>query len=214
VGSTTTAHALDEAIGGGATAVAFGFALAALALALGAREFRRPSHDRMLDWMVATLPLAAYAQHATWSMYAGGSLAVGAAPGRLVTSVLLLTLGAALLVAGLRRRRHAPLLGFMGCIAGFAVELKLATSLATEVWLLLCGLVALVAGVALERYLRQPRNGMTSAALTGGQGPLDLLQTAGAALLAQRASRDVAPTDPTFTPGGGRFGGGGASGSY
>lgn len=214
VGSTTIAQALDPAIGRGVTAFAFGCALAALALTIGAREFRRPSHDRMLGWLVATLPVAAYAQHATWNFYGGGFVDVGPLSGRLATSVLLLALGSALLIAGLRRRRHAPLLGFMGCVACLAVELRVATSLATETWLILCGLAALVTGVTLERYLRQPRNGLTSARLTGRDGPLDLLQTAGAALLAQHSAREIPPPESTFTPGGGRFGGGGASGSY
>ena len=207
VGSTAIARALDPVMGDGVTAVTFGCALAALALALGAREYQRPSHDRMLDWLVATLPVAAYVQHAD-------TLMPGAGTGRLVTTLLLLALGTALLLAGLRRRRHAPLLGFMGCVACLAVELRLATTLATETWLVLYGLAALIAGLALDRYLRQPRNGLTSAALTRREGPLDLLQTAGAAVLAQRAAPEPPPPDSTFTPGGGRFGGGGASGNY
>jgi len=213
-GSTETARALDQAIGGGVSAVILGCVLAALALALGAREYRRPSHDRMLDWLVATLPIAAYAQHATWSTYALARFAGGAGSGRLATVVLLLALGAAMLVAGLRRRRHAPLLGFMGCVACLAVELRLATTLATETWLILYGLAALVAGVALDRYLRQPRNGLTSAPLDSREGPLDLLQTAGAAVLAQRTAPETPPSRPTVTPGEGQFGGGGASGNY
>jgi hypothetical protein len=213
-GSTTTAHALDRTIGAGVTAVILGCMLAALALALGAREYRRPSHDRMLDWLVATLPIAAYAQHATWSTYALARFAGGAGTGRLATVVLLLALGVAMLVAGLRRRRHAPLLGFMGCVACLAVELRLATTLATETWLIIFGLVALVAGVALDRYLRQPRNGLTSAPLDSREGPLDLLQAAGAAVLAQRTAAESPPSRPTVTPGGGQFGGGGASGNY
>jgi hypothetical protein len=214
VASTTTAQTLDEAIGRGMTAFAFGCALAALALAAGAREIRRPSHDRMLDWLVATLPIAAYAFHATDSMSPGPS-DVGAGPSaRLATVVLLLALGVALLAAGLRRRRHAPLLGFIACAACLAVELRLATSIATETWLLVCGFSALVAAAALDRYLRRPRNGLTSATLTDGEGALDVLQTAGAALLAQRTSRDLATPETPFTAGGGRFGGGGASGNY
>jgi uncharacterized membrane protein YgcG len=127
---------------------------------------------------------------------------------------LLLTLGVAMLLAGLRRRRHAPLLGFLGSAVCLAVELRQSTALATETWLILYGFAALVAGVALDRYLRQPRNGLTSAALTHREGPLDLLQTAGAALLAQRTSPEPLPPESSFTPGGGRFGGGGASGSF
>jgi hypothetical protein len=214
VGSTTTAQALDQVIGRGMTAFGFGCALAALALVAGAREVQRPSHDRMLDWLVATLPVAAYASHATYSL-AAGLLDVGAgSTARLATVALLLVLGVALLAAGLRRRRHAPLLGFMGCVACLAVELKFAMSVATETWLLICGFSALVAAAVLDRYLRRPRNGLTSAALTDGEGALDLLQTAGTALLARHTSRDFATPETTFTAGGGRFGGGGASGNY
>jgi hypothetical protein len=214
IGSTTVAQALYPVIGRGTTAFAFGCAVAVLALVAGARQIRRPSYDRMLDWLVATLPVAAYASHATFS-FSQDLLDVGAGPSaRVATVVLLLVLGIAFLGAGLRRRRHAPLLGFMGCVACLAVELRLATSVNVETWLLACGCSALFAGVALDRYLRQPRNGLTSAALTDGAGPLDLLQTAGAALLAQRTARDLATPESTFTPGGGRFGGGGASGDY
>jgi hypothetical protein len=214
VGSTTLARSLDVTIGGGVTAGAFGCALAALALALGAREYRRPSHDQMLDWLVATLPVAAYVQHATWEEYLVASSPGGAGPGRLATTVLLLALGAALLVTGVRRRRHAPLLGFMGCVAGLAVELRFATTLATETWLILYGVAALVAGFALDRYLRLPRNGMTSQALENREGPLDLLQTAGAAVLAQRTTPGTPQVETGVAPGEGRFGGGGASGRY
>ena len=214
VGSTVTARALDQSIGGGVTTVIVGCALATLALALGAREYHRPSHDRMLDWLVATLPVAAYARQATWNAYEALHVAGGSGTGRLATSVVLLALAAALLVAGLRRRRHAPLLGFMGCVACLAVELRLATTLATETWLIVYGLTALVAAVALDRYLREPRNGLTSAALTHREGPLDVLQTVGAAVLAQRTAPELPRAEPPVTPGGGRFGGGGASGSY
>ena len=214
VGSTETARVLDQTIGGGVTTVIVGCALAMFALVLGAREYRRPSHDRMLDWLVATLPVAAYAQPATWNVYEALHVPGGSGTGRLATAVLLLALAAALLAAGLRRRRHAPLLGFMGCIACLAIELRGATALATEAWLIVCGLVALVAGVLLDRYLREPRNGITSAALSSREGPLDVLQTVGAAALAQRTAGDSPDTHTSVTGGGGRFGGGGASGSF
>jgi len=214
IGSTTAAGMIDGVIGRGLTVLVFGVALAASALALGAREYRRPSHDRMLDWLVATLPVAAWLQYARWSMFDPTQVAGGHGTGRPVAVVLLLALGAAMLWTGLRRRRHAPLWGFLGCIAGLAAELHGALALATETWLILCGLVALAAGIALERYLRQPRNGMTSAALTTREGPLDLLQIAGAALLAKRVGPEAPPAESTYEGGGGKFGGGGASGSY
>lgn len=213
VGSTATAQALDQVVGAGVTAVTFGCTLAALALALGAREYRRPSYDRMLDGLVATLPVAAYAQHAARGANAAAFLP-GVGTGRLATTILLLALAIALLVTGLRRRRHAPLLGFMGCVACLAVELRLVTTLATETWLIVCGLAALMVGVVVDRYLRQPRSGLTSASLAHREGPLDLLQTAGAALLAQRTAPEAPSANAAFTPGGGRFGGGGASGSF
>jgi hypothetical protein len=214
VGTTAAARAIDAVIGGGLTALLLGAALAASALALGAREYRRPSYDRMLDWLVATLPIAAYAQYASWSALDPTALEVADGGGRPVAIVLLLALGAAMLWAGLQRRRHAPLWGFLGCVAGLAVELHGALAFAIETWLILCGLVALTAGVALERYLRTPRNGLTSVPLTRREGPLDLLQIAGAALLARRAGPEAPPAESTFEGGGGRFGGGGASGSY
>jgi hypothetical protein len=213
-GTTETARALDQTIGGGVTVLALGCVLAALALALGAREYRRPSHDRMLDWLVATLPVVACVQHASWRSFDALPDSGSGGTGGLETAVLLVALGAAMLVAGLRRRRHAPLLGFMGCVVGLAIELRLATTLATETWLIVYGLAALVTGVAVDRYLRQPRNGLTSAPLDAREGPLDLLQTAGAAVLAQRTAPESPPSRPTVTPGGGQFGGGGASGNY
>ncbi len=213
VGSTATVRALDQTIGG-STTIIVGCALATLALVFGARDYRRPSHDRMLDWLVATLPVAAYARPATWNVHEALAIPGGGGTVRLATAGLLLTLAAALVVAGLRRRRHAPLLGFMGCIACLAVELRLATALATETWLIVYGLAALVAGLVLDRYLREPRHGITSAALSSREGPLDLLQTAGAAVLAQRTTPELPRSEPPVAGGGGRFGGGGASGSY
>jgi len=214
MGSTTVARSLDPSAGAGVTELVFGCALAALALALGARTYQRPSHDRMLDWLVVTLPVAAYLQHATWSIVTEPGRMPMVGSGRLATTALLLALGVAMLVAGLRRRRHAPLLGFMGAVACLAAELRPATTLATETWLILCGLAALVAGAALDRHLRQPRKGVTSAKLTDREGPLDLLQTVGASVLAGRESPAAPPADSTFAAGDGRFGGGGASGNY
>ncbi len=212
--STAVAHALDQVIGDGLTTIIIGCTLATLALILGARDYRRPSHDSMLDWLVATLPVATYVQRAPWNAYEALYAPAGPGSGRLATAVLLLALAVAMLFAGLRRRRHAPLIGFMGCVACLAVELRLATTLATEAWLILYGLLALVAGVALDRYLRQPRNGVTSVALSQREGPLDLLQTAGAAVLAQHSSPEPTRTEPAVAAGEGRFGGGGATGSY
>ena len=214
VGSTAAAQELDATLGTGMTAFVSGCSLAALALLLGAREYRRPSHDRMLDWLVAVLPVVAYAQHASLGVLGALDVATGTGATRPVVVALLLVLGAALLVTGLRRRRHAPLWGFLGCVAALAVELRAAMPVAPETWLIICGLLALFAGVALDRWLREPRNGLTSAPLTQREGPLDLLQMAGTALLADRAAPAPRPVEPGFEGGGGKFGGGGASAGY
>jgi hypothetical protein len=214
VGSTGLADGLDRTIGNGMTAFAAGCALAALALALGAREFRRPAHDRMLDWLVATLPIVAYAQSPRVAALDAAAIANGTDTTRLLVVTLLCVLGAAMLGTGLKRRSHAPLWGFLGCVVAFAIELRPVVPVAPEWWLIACGLVALVAGVALDRYLREPRNGLTSASLRKGEGPPELLQMAGTALLAQRAAPAPSPVEPTFHGGGGEFGGGGASGRY
>lgn len=214
LGSTSVARAIDMAAGAGVTEFLGGFALAALALALGARTYRRPSCDRMLDWLVVTLPVAAYMRHAAWSAVVEAGDVPATPSAHLATTLVLLALGATMLIVGLRRRRHAPVLGFMGCMAGLAVELRLAIAMATESWLIVCGFVALVAGVVLDRYLRQPRNGVTSAKLSDREGPLDLLQSAGAAVLAGRTAPEGPAAVPAVTPGEGRFGGGGASGNY
>ena len=213
-GSTGFAQALDVVAGGDVAAFGVGCALAALALLLGSREFRRPSHDRMLDWMVATLPIAAYAQLVHWSPFDAIDIETQIGVTRLATILVLLALGATLLTTGLRRRRHAPLWGFLGCVVALAVELRTAVPVATETWLIAWGLVALVAGVTLDRYLREPRNGLTSTSLAKGEGPLDLLQIAGTALLAHRAAPESPPAEPGFEGRGGKFGGGGASGRY
>jgi hypothetical protein len=173
----------------------------------------------MLDWCVATLPVVAYTQldvvDAFGAASGGGSLDTR----HVVALLVLLVLAGVLLVAALGRRRHAPLIGFLGCLACIAVEVRLASSLSTEFWLIVYGFAALLAGFGLDRYLRQPRNGVTSASLKPGEGPLDLLQTVGATLLAHRsapaASAQTAPeSQPTLESGEGRFGGGGASGQY
>jgi hypothetical protein len=214
VGSTAAAQGLDTTLGTGMTVFVSGCSLAALALLLGAHEYRRPSHDRMLDWLVAVLPVVAYAQHASLGVLGALDVATGASATDPVVVALLLVLGAALLMTGLRRRRNAPLWGSLGCVAALAVELRAAIPVATETWLIICGLLALFAGVALDRWLREPRNGLTSTPLTHREGPLDLLQLAGTALLAQRAATEPRPVEPGFEGGGGKFGGGGASGGY
>jgi hypothetical protein len=213
VGANMTDWPLFNAIGAGLPTLAIGSTIAAVALWLGARQFQRPSHDRMLDWLVAALPITSYSGAAAWAAF-DPMYASSFGTGRWLTVLLLVALGSAMLIAGLRRRRHAPLLGSLGCVVGIAVELRFATGIATEAWLIGCGLLALIAGIALDRYLREPRNGFTSQRLSDREGPLDVLQTAGAAVLTHGGNTSGPQPEPPVTGGGGRFGGGGASGSF
>jgi uncharacterized membrane protein YgcG len=131
-----------------------------------------------------------------------------------VILLLLTALGLTMLIAGLRRRRHAPLLGFLGCLVGAAIELRFATGIATEAWLIGWGLLALIAGIGLDRYLREPRNGFTSQRLSDREGQFDMLQAAGAAVLTHGSNTSAPQPETAMEGGGGRFGGGGASGSF
>jgi hypothetical protein len=201
------------AIGAGIPTLVIGGTIASIALWIGGRPIQRPSHDRMLDWLAAALPITSYSGAAAWMAF-DPMHASSFAAGRWVVVLLLSALGVTMLIAGLRRRRHAPLLGFLGCLAGVAIELRFATGIATEAWLIGCGLLTLIAGVGLDRYLRESRNGFTSQRLMDRESPLDVLQTAGAAVLTHGSHVSAPQPETSVTGGGGRFGGGGASGSF
>jgi hypothetical protein len=212
-GWTMAKWPLFATVGSGVTTLCIGGVVAAIALWLGGRTYRRPSHDRMLDWLVATLPITSYLNASAGLVY-DVTYAVRGATGRWFVVALLVALGAAMLFAALRRRRHAPLYGCMGCVIGIAVELRFALGFSTEAWLIGCGLAALLIGLLLDRRLREPRDGFTSRPLSDREGPLDLLQTAGAAVLTQGSNSAAPHAEPAVRGGGGRFGGGGASRSY
>lgn len=207
--------AVDAWLGFGTFAVALACVVALASLAAGAREFRRPSHDRMLDWLVAVLPSATYLYGGGWALALHPEVmnAMAAAGGRTVLAALLLVYAAIALAIGLRRRAHAPLLGAIGGFASVLVEAYPRTGLPVEAWLILCGAAALAAGLVLDRRLRTPREGVTSARLSDREGPLDLLQLAGASVLAHRDT-PAAPPGDSLAPGGGRYGGGGSSGTW
>jgi hypothetical protein len=181
--------------GAGIWAGVFCYAIAWLALGLGARIFRRPSYDRMLNWLVVFMPLAGY-------MWLHGNR---------FAALLPLAYGIVAFIAGIQRRTHAPLLASMICMACVAYEFRHAMGLPLEAQLILEGCVALAIAVTLNRFLRQPRAGITSQRLSDGDDRLNLLELAGAAAIAPGAR-----TAPASAPGtsDGRFGGGGASGSY
>lgn len=191
----------------------FCFAVAALALALSAIRINRPSHDHMIGWLVVTMPLAGYLWSAGdyslraldyWQFQSSAQYWEPLAP---------FVFGLAALAFGLLRRSHAALIAFMICMGCVGYELRELSGMRLEIRLIVWGIVILGAAVAIDRMFRTPRRGLTSTKLTDHEGPLDLLQLAGAAVLTTaQAKPEAQPAG--FQPGGGQFGGGGSSGSY
>jgi hypothetical protein len=191
----------------------FCFAVAALALGLGSLPFRRPSHDRMLDWLVVALPGVGY-------LWAAESHVFGApvdylhhpALIQLVAPLAPLTFGIAAVASGIRRRTHAPLLAFMLCVVCTAYELRGVSGLPLETRMIVWGLTAFVVAGALSRWLRTARGAITSQALRDDTGSASLVEMAGAVAIAP----NVRPASPSqaFEGAGGQFGGGGASGRW
>jgi hypothetical protein len=95
-------------------AAGFCIATALAALALGARVYARPSRDRMLDWLVVAMPVAAYLGPRSFRNRVGHRGACGA-------RVAVCRYRAD---RRLRRRTHAPLWSCMACIACLGVELR------------------------------------------------------------------------------------------
>lgn len=183
----------EAALASGAVAVA--------ALVAGGRHWQRPSHDRMLDGLVIVMPWCCYAwlaAHAWQSAPLDRGIALLVATGFF----------AATLLAGVKRSRHAPLIGALGNLLCIAHALHRLLPWPDYWQLILAGAVVLAAAVLLERWLRDGRR-MTSAAVAEPAG-LDLAQLAGV--------MHVTPTQVATPAGvqgqGGEFGGGGASGRF
>jgi uncharacterized membrane protein YgcG len=199
-------------VAGSHAASIFCFAAASMALLGGGIEFRRPSYDRMLDWLVVTMPLCGY----LW-LAEGSPAPVLPAHAPLW---LLVPFGAAALIVGIRRRAHAPLAAFMVCIACMAYELRNVTGLPLEARLIFWGAAALLLSLGLGKYLRTPRGGVSSNREATDDELSDLLQLAGAGALAPQSAHGAhgahAAHEPRaeFKGGGGTGGGGGASGAY
>ena len=213
ISTQPSAIAFDSRHGAYLTVNLFLLGVALAALASLAASIRRPSYERMLSWLVAVLPAAGL----IW--LAGVDLLIhlerAAASSTAANLVLVATVSAtaaAMLVVGLRRRSHAALISFLGCCAHLAWQLRALSGLSLQARLLLWGSVLLLAALVANRYLRRPRAGVTSEPMTDRSGALDLLQMASTSALTQQATPQAASAQ--WTPTGGRFGGGGASGSY
>jgi hypothetical protein len=182
-------------------ASAFCFAVALSALFLGQAEFRRPSYDQMLNGLIVILPLSAY-------LWLEGEFAGMV---RFVPTLMLAGFGGAALLVGVRRRNHAPIVAFLVCVGCLACELRNLTGLSLKVKLIFWGSASLLLTIALDRYLRNPRQGVTSIKVGENNGAFDLIHLAGAGALTPLSTQQ---SEPPFKGGGGAGGGGGASESY
>jgi hypothetical protein len=191
------------------------YAAAFLALAAGARRVERPSHDRMLDWLVVALPVVGYAWltlnrnlPVTVQGLRDGSLL------QLLPLSLVVTFALAALATGLRRRTHAPLFAVLASVPLLAWELRGVTGLAPHWQLILWGGLGLGVAIGLERALRRARNGFTSREVGEPDAVLELAQLGSAALTAPSGGSGSPAPSPTVEGQGGSFAGGGASGRY
>jgi len=179
------------------------------ALVAGGYRFRRPSHDQMLDWLVVVMPVAGYLWSAARNDMATDYLHAGVSVW--LVPICPMVFAAIALAVGLRRRVHAPIVAFMLSVACTAYELRRLTGLALETRLIVWGSVLLLASIILERYLREPRNGITSRKVRREDESTGVLGIAGSAVLTPHSAPKHTPS---FDAGGGRFGGGGATGQY
>ena len=188
------------------------YGVAVVALVLGARQFQRPSHDRMLDWLVIIMPMTGYA----WSIndISNGFYLGEHMPMQWYILLMPLFYAIACVAVGIRRRTHAPLFAAMGCIACVAYDLRNLTGMPLQWRLILWGSVMLVASTIAERLLRKPRRGITSQQLEDRNIVLDAAELAGTALITPADKQVAADTQPAMEGGGGSFSGGGASGKY
>jgi hypothetical protein len=183
----------------------YGIGLAALIA--GAYRFRRPVHDMMLDWLVIVMPVAGY----VWSSSRSAAIDyLHAGASAWLVPIAPLAFAVVALITGLRRRAHAAIVAFMLCVACTAYELRGLTGLSLEARLILWGCVLLGASVALERYLRVTRGGITSRPVREEGDSSGLLGIAGSAALTPQSPQAAG----SFEGGGGRFGGAGASGEF
>jgi hypothetical protein len=194
----------------GAGLVCYGIGLAALVASV--YRFRRPSNDSMLDWLIIVMPAAGYLWSASRSSLSVATDYLHAPPSAWVVPICPIVFAGFALVTGLWRRAHAPIMAAMLCVACSAYELRKLTGLSLEARLITWGCVLLLASIAIERYLRVPRGGITSRALREDGDSVGILAIVGSAVLTPQSPPHKAT--PSFEGGGGRFGGGGASGEY
>jgi hypothetical protein len=194
--------------GGGLNTFGAGIAcvvFAVVALLAGAREWQRPAHDRMLDGLVIVMPWLAHGWLTAYGWRGNAAIAWSALALALAAGFLLVNL-----IAGVKRRQHAPLIGALGNLVCVAYALHRLVAWPMYWQLIVAGASALAVAVLLDRRLRGRARGITSRPLDEPAG-MELAQLAGAAHIVPGPGAAAG----TGTQGqGGGFGGGGASGKF
>lgn len=177
-----------------------GLAVAFAALALLNREWRHPVWPRLFSWTVVLLPIMAWLLM-TIEQRASRPWVMGA------TAIVALLM----LFGGLAIRRHPPLIA--GLLLSALTIAEWGSRLTFPVHYRLLALGVAVGAIALlsQRILGARTEGVTAKPLAAGDG----LQLAEPALAAAVAGTQLRPAgEPRAEGGGGRYGGGGASGEF
>ena len=176
--------------------------LAVVALIAGGRTWQRPTHDRMLDGLVIVMPWLAYGWLLAhrWNGSIANWPALALAAGFFAVN----------LVVGVKRGKHAPLIGALGNLACVGYSFHRLSHWPLHWKTIVAGGVLLLVAVLLELKLRHRQKGITSDPIDDPSS-LDLVQLAGAASIVPAPG---APPPPGVQGQGGDFGGGGASGRF
>lgn len=166
----------------------------AIALAIHLGEAERPFREHASGWLALGAPAVAWALVRGESPPAAYAIALGCA--------------AIWILAGVRRRARFALAGGALAAMAFGYEMLEPRPWAIEWKLIAGGTGAFAAAVAIERWLRTPRRGVTSLAMDADAEPA-LLEMVAVAAIAPAAT-----SGGKFDGEGGKFGGGGASGEY
>ena len=185
----------------GSLAAPFCALIALVALALLPLPRRRPSIEHTIGALAVVMPLAAYL-FAKDGTFVFDPLVAGA--------LLLYAVGA--LIVGVHFRLHAPLLALFPTLGCLAYEVRELSGLSLEARLIVWGSVLLGVSIAVERYLKTPRHGITSRQLRDDKLG-DLLQLAGTVAIAPH-DKPAEHGGPRLESGGSSFGGAGTGGDF
>ncbi|HWS71862.1 MAG TPA: hypothetical protein VN605_07085 [Thermoanaerobaculia bacterium] len=184
-----------------------GAALLALALTIAAafgllRKWSRPSTDSLLVAMVVVMPVAAYVTGKVLTEQTALDLQV---------AIVFASVAALLLTLGLARRNRALLIAGLVTVACVAIEVHELFFRSLEARLLAGGALLLVLTAVVSRALRGRTLGIvvTPAPMTQLE---QVIQMGGAVAIAHPEPASQQP--PDLKPGGGEFGGAGASGGF